>query len=663
MSDSRVGTKHTETTAQDDDVAAQVPSDMNLSPTVQAHEIRPAVDLNVVNLEQLQPTPDEVVNSPKLSSGGSQAADNVNALALSMDRSASYLGISSVTAVLRLIVWLDPGAQAYFLKTANRNTGLRPQTPVESEAVHKVRSEISHPPCSPWDEIPLIKAFFSYVHPFAPFLDEMEFRQTYMSHSRSDSRWLLLLNSVLALGSMVSATDSQDDLHRVYWARAKRHLTIETMASVHVETVQALALLAGLYLHYIQQPDQAGVLMGATLRLATALGLHRDYSEGLGVARPQSSVQPIEFRRRVWWAVFVLDAWVGYSLGRPSMGRTSPAITAQLPGSDGGQLSQLDEILEENARFCQISTRLEDTLACTPLITEQERRRLEGDLMSWFQSSSVQEPECREGGRSRLYTNEEHGIRVLRNVMRWRYLQCRIIIHRPILLWCALHSLSFETLPDDQKASITTCFDVTSQLIHDISTTWQMDRPCQMGGWNATWLLHQALMVPLLLLFAAPLGLSLQTKSHALIETGMAALKTLRHWSPTAEKTFDVVSRIYNASRRREHPQHETVHQDHSTAAEEADAFPGEVFSSREDLARPTVDFYWPTEDLTMDGMFDSLNWSSHLWHDTFSFETPSLPTLSGENIWNPTAFQGALREIPEHSPPFNLASQSTASP
>jgi hypothetical protein len=298
-------------------------------------EVSPQPDSDADSLEAFQPMPPNATESSTYSPSQtfSGVQDDVNALSLSVRTTSSYLGISSVMAVLRVIAWLDPEMQNIFTKSPNISAApsravTSPSTPVEYEdfALHYD----SGPPASAWEEIPFINAYFTFVHPFAPMIDETTFRNTYLSQKRSDSQWLLLLNVVLALGSAMD-NPLEDKDHLKYYMRAQRYLTIESLGSAHLETVQALTLLGGLYLHYLQLPNQANALMGAALRLATALGLHRDYSESTTLAKNENMTSLTEHRHRVWWSLFCLDAWACSNLGRPSMGRMGHAISAKMP--------------------------------------------------------------------------------------------------------------------------------------------------------------------------------------------------------------------------------------------------------------------------------------------------------------------------------------------
>lgn len=594
------------------------------------------------NLEQLQPMPEGHTDGTESRSSGLRGiTDDVNALSLSIKKSTSYLGISSVTAVLRVILWLDPEAQAYFAKTPDKSlAGSRaPSSPPDDLTLEIATPKAEDKTPSPWDEIPLINAYFNYMHPLAPLIDEQDFRDTYMTQRRSDARWSLLLNTVLALGSMANASHCDEHGHKIYWRRAKEYLTIETLGSAHIETIQALALLSGLYLHYIQQPNLANSLMGATLRLATALGLHRDYSEGVDPQNLDGAGRSIEMRRRVWWSIFILDAWVGYGLGRPSMGRMSHAISAKAPQCTINPNSQILAIVQENIKFCIISTRMEDALAQSPIIPDPERRTLDNAFADWLQGSSVQNntPKAQPG--------EAHGISVIKNVMRWRYLLCRILIHRPTLLWASMRKTPFVELPNDKRHAIEVCREITAELINDITLTWRVSRPCSMSGWNGTWLLYQALMVPLLHLFADRSDHAWNERNMQLVETGLGAFIDLRAWSQTATRSFEVVSRIYQASRRHFFSETTQGMESHGTTTPGFTS-PLEPVTEQAQFGPRPLDFNMtnsPAEEVYMNNMFDSLNWSTNWVDESFPFtqaavqwESEPLSTFSDQVSFDP---------------------------
>lgn len=274
------------------------------------------------NLESLQTMPEESGDSRESETSDVMAgvSDEVNALSLSTKQPSSYLGVSSVYAVLRVIIWINPGSLSYFSRTpsdAARNG-------------HNLqRKNSQRPPPQLQTDNQLIDAYFGCFHTLAPLIDESSFRETLLSGRREDSRWLALLNIVLALGSVAAGT-ADDTTHQIYYRRAKSRLDLDSLGSAHLETVQTLGLMGGFYLHYVNQPGLAYALVGAALRMAVALGMHREFVDsGDGVAKQKLAF--VDLRRRVWWSLVCLDTWGCMTLGRPSMGRWGPAITAKAP--------------------------------------------------------------------------------------------------------------------------------------------------------------------------------------------------------------------------------------------------------------------------------------------------------------------------------------------
>lgn len=252
-------------------------------------------------------------------------ADDVNALSLSVDRQSSYLGATSIKAAFLVMLKVAPVLRSFLAPTHGNNKQLsaasnyptpRPSAPVKTLSPILWSSEGQT----------LIDAYFNRVQIFVPMLDEPSFRADYLSGRRYDAPWLALLNMVFAMGSIV-ANKSDDHSHVTFYSRAKEHLGIDSFGSGHLETLQALALMGGLYLHYINRPNMANAITGAALRIACAMGLHRESVPEQGSA----DAMMIEQRRRTWWSLFCLDTWASTTLGRPSMGRWGVGITIRAP--------------------------------------------------------------------------------------------------------------------------------------------------------------------------------------------------------------------------------------------------------------------------------------------------------------------------------------------
>lgn len=538
------------------------------SPLTPEQNNKHSVHPDAGSLEQFQPLPEDLDDGfirPDSQRTFTGISDDVNCLSLTGRESSTYLGISSAMAALRVILWLDPDSQSFVNRATEQYAYHASPSPSYSIPDHpSSTTPTGSPKPSIYEEPSVIDAFFTYIHPSTPLLDEDTFRDTYAAATRTDSRWLLLLNAVLAVGAIASSPNSSSTTHMHYFALAREHLTIDTLNSAHVETAQALALLSGIYLHYVGEPNLANALMGATLRMATMLGLHRDFSEGLGPAKTNAQDTPrasfsIEMRRRVWWSTFMLDAWAGSTLGRPSMGRMSQAITAKHPKEpiDGSDTHL--QLVKENVKFALISTRIEDSLAVSPLMDEHERQSLDNAVVQWYQSSSV-----RHEGPSASYSpssatsyaagSDAPGTIMTKNVMRWRCHLTRIILHRPALLWWAMRSRKFssKTLSQQKRTAIDLCRSVTAELISDVISTWQTTQQpaCTMPAWHASGVLYQAVMVPLLSLFSDLHDTITLHNSRQQVEATITALVEMSHWCKSAKRSLEVVSRLYEASRR-----------------------------------------------------------------------------------------------------------------
>jgi hypothetical protein len=219
---------------------------------------------------------------------------------------------------------------------------------------------------------------------------------------------------------------------------------------------------------------------------------------------------------------------------------------------------------------------------------------------------------------------------VTRNVMRWRYLSSHIILRRPVLLWYAMRRLPYASLPIEKKSAIESCREIAAELINDIAANWRGHKPCQMSGWNATWLLYQTAMVPLLSLFSDSQDRTVVESSRRQVELTLFILNDLRGWSATAFRSFEVVSRIYEASKRLYDGQGDlqplpssSLNADHGNGNGNG-VLPSNAF------AFPNRPDFIDNEEIFMDNMFDSLNWSTGWDNLDYPFETPSTGFVPG---------------------------------
>lgn len=258
-------------------------------------------------------------------------SDDVNSLSALTKSPSTFQGISSIYAALKAILRIDARAldPPEYLSNISQRTKWNGKS-FEVSCLANSPNLCSPVPSSRAPAISgpeLIDAYFANFHHFAPLLDETSFRSTYFSCSRTDARWMGLLNTVFALGS-IAASNPQDLSHFTYYRRAMSHVNLASLGATNIETIQTLALTGGFYLHYINQPNLAHSVLGAALRMAASLGLYKDFT----FTPERASTGPsLELNRRVWWSIFCLDTWACMPLGRPPFGRMGQAVTVQLP--------------------------------------------------------------------------------------------------------------------------------------------------------------------------------------------------------------------------------------------------------------------------------------------------------------------------------------------
>ena len=525
-------------------------------------------------------------------------SDDVNGLSLSVDRQSSYVGISSITAALKVIFKTAPWAR-HVLAQNNVETALPSRTNSPPPRTREVDQDYL-PPAHIGHQ--LIESYFARVHVLMPMVDEEHFRHTYLYGTRHDSPWLALLNMVLALGSLAGST-CDDQEHIAYFQRAKRHIDLETFGSSSIQVLQALGLLSGYYLHWLNRPNEANSLMGATLRMATALGLHREFDD----RRPNSSAQStsveasVEIRRRTWWTLVYLDTLAGLTTGRPSLGRLGSGVTVRGPRipeqtNNAQYLASLRLLpIVHNVAFCKLASKIQDRLAGRSLVKLDELFSFDSELIKWHDDLPPMlhavPHDSRHKDRRRQDTlsmclspsaapttspfdfsqppERDHAscpevLETPRAIMHWWYLTVRMLLYRPFLLAAALRQTTPASISHEEVTAVNTCRTIAAQTIRDIDSTCQ---DTLVAGWNAVWLMYQAVMVPLISLFSS---LSLRALNvhldgtdgltpgmstdgaendwRAQIATAIAFFSRMQRYSVAAARSRDVVARLLDAS-------------------------------------------------------------------------------------------------------------------
>ncbi|KAJ5568984.1 hypothetical protein N7450_011470 [Penicillium hetheringtonii] len=439
-----------------------------------------------------------------------QISDDVNALSLSTRQPASYLGISSTQAALKVIAWSLPSCKPIIptiipQHSSNRATDPAPSLNIQSELMPS--------------ETEILDAYFVDFHPLAPLLDEKSFRATHLAGTRADSRWLALLNIVLALG-IIAASGPESQTHKTYFEHSMNLLNLRTLGSPTIEAVQTLGLIGGWYCHY-----------------TISLGLQREpYDSHLGIDPTRAAYQ--EYKRRIWWSLCCLETWGHETLGRASMDFFAPTITVARP-------RLLDEAiylevlpLVENVEFIKISSKIQEALASLPTITYLETLELDSQLLRWWENMPL---------ALKDYEPCSEALHTARTVIQWRFHIQRMLLYRPKLLSYAMRRVPFMTLRMEERNAILKCLEIAETAIRTISKATRLNR---MIGWNGVWFLFQAIMVPLVYLSTKstdydPDGSFASCRTQ--VETAIMTIERLKPYGHTAQRSLEVISSIFEA--------------------------------------------------------------------------------------------------------------------
>ncbi|KAI1867783.1 uncharacterized protein JN550_006924 [Neoarthrinium moseri] len=169
----------------------------------------------------------------------------------------------------------------------------------------------------------LVAAYFDRIHADFPVLHEASFREEYercsldpaLLTTEADPTWICSLLCVLILARRTASVDAlslkqgQDAEDR--WWRKVQALLPSVIFTSSVSAVQAL-LLAALHLNNTNHRDSSWTLTGTAVRIAIAIGLHRE------AKAPLHTPLARELRKRVWWTLYQFELMQAASLDRPS---------------------------------------------------------------------------------------------------------------------------------------------------------------------------------------------------------------------------------------------------------------------------------------------------------------------------------------------------------
>ncbi|KAF4460739.1 hypothetical protein FALBO_12470 [Fusarium albosuccineum] len=466
-------------------------------------------------------------------------SDDINAIGLAADKHHhSYLGITSISTVLRAIFRLHPVARDYVARQLKQWSEV--QDGLDSSFVPNQAPDIPLA-CDSIREQRYVGFYFEHIHAITPLLGEDSFRVTFAAGTRQTRSWLALRNMVLTLGSIASGSNT---VHTQYYRQARQFLDLDSLGSGNLETLQALCLLGGYYLHYRNSPNMAYAILGAAQRLAIALGLHRespDCAQQKDAEASQRNAIQIETRRRTWWSLYCLDTWASMTLGRPTCGRWDTSTMNTLLPTELYHDDYFAVSLRASCHFCHTCNRLQHRVAQSTRINTQEAQALDDELQDWHKSlPSVL--------RETSYTPPR--ITVAYEFLHNRYHNARLILSRCFLVYMAHENTRSQSTAQNEVQMVDKCRNIAAEAINFIALHWS---PNHIRVWSSAWYLFQACTVPLLSIAVEtsinPDGVESDTvmACRANLNRALGTLADMKPWMRTSDRTPDIVSILFQA--------------------------------------------------------------------------------------------------------------------
>jgi hypothetical protein len=147
-----------------------------------------------------------------------------------------------------------------------------------------------------------VTIFFSNVHPWMPFISKTwAYKHLFSPSSPVQADSMLLLLSIQLINWIPIA--SENPRTPMYTAAKQFFVELETAGSLSIRIIQAGLLISLYELGHCIYPA-AYMSVGVCARHAVALGVDKDIRQS---NITEFSWDKVEERRRVWWAVLILD--------------------------------------------------------------------------------------------------------------------------------------------------------------------------------------------------------------------------------------------------------------------------------------------------------------------------------------------------------------------
>ncbi|KAJ5653397.1 hypothetical protein N7490_000400 [Penicillium lividum] len=408
--------------------------------------------------------------------GLEDSVDAMGAISFADEEDSGFFGPSSNIAFLRHL----SGAviqQGYLLSPGAAEDGFvsvsKPPLPPRQSAQDKV-NVFALPPQS--ETLALIHLYFSETGLLYPYIYPPTFLATYHHMAQENfagvrKSWLGLLNMILAMATITAesngvSADTRIAESDVFYQRGLGLCGGELLRGTTLELVQ-FNLLAGQYLQGTQKSVQVWNVHGLAVKGALQLGLHSKHA-----SRTFSLIEQ-ETRKRTWYCCVMLDRTLSMTFGRPaaipdSYVKLELPLVHQLESSlaivDDETSSLIVSFFNSTVTLYKnlwnvLESLYGQNMGCEDPLPVSETIAhvfsIEQNLFSWERSllSSLQlitKDNLSEMQQAKLSETQKFSWK-FRVILTLRYLNLKVLLHRPVLVKFIIASRSPDRDPQDMK--------------------------------------------------------------------------------------------------------------------------------------------------------------------------------------------------------------------
>lgn len=188
--------------------------------------------------------------------------------------------------------------------------------------------------------------------------------------------------------------------------------------------------------------------------------------------------------------------------------------------------------MKASASFSIIAARIQERMAKTPLIPPFEVKQFDDELLNWHDNhhSLIQG-----------HHNSHADISLAALLTEYRYLNTRMLLHRPFLL---VQCIKAGDVQSDMASSANTCCYIAKQTVDTIAKTWY---PNQILAWKASWFLFQACLVLLLRLLSTSISPIEADELEDYITRSQRLFTEMHPWRAASKQGQDLIQFIFSS--------------------------------------------------------------------------------------------------------------------